>query len=64
MRGAARSIGRARTVLVFGEGDEAQAVISTVVAHASDGAAPGQRLRFVGPVVLEKSVEVVESEVA
>jgi len=40
-------------VLVFGEGEKAGAIISTVVAQTRNFNA-GERLRFVGPVTLER----------
>jgi hypothetical protein len=45
--------GRANTVLVFGQGDSATAVISTVIALVRKNA-PGKRIRFIGPVIFEK----------
>jgi len=53
MSATAKSIGRARTVLVFGEGDGATAIISTAVAQTRDFNA-GERIRFVGPVTFEE----------
>jgi len=44
--------GRAKTVLVFGEGQEARAVVSTVVARVCEGGSH-QRLRFTGRVAFE-----------
>jgi len=39
--------GRANTVLVFGHGGEAKAVITTIIAHVRNE--PGERVRFTGP---------------
>lgn len=47
------STGRVRMVLVFGKGDDARAVISTVVVQTQDFNT-GERIRFVGPVTLEQ----------
>ena len=44
--------GRANTVLVFGHGNSAKAVITTVVAHVRDKES-GERVRFVGPAIFE-----------
>lgn len=55
--------GRAKTVLVFGHGDAAKAVISTIVARVREKGR-GKRLRFTGPATFERKtaehvVEVV-----
>jgi len=55
MSTAATSIGRTRTVLVFGAGNDARAVISSVVAHRKDHA-NSERISLAGPVAFEKSV--------
>ena len=52
-----RSSGRAMTVLVFGEGGDTRAVISSVVAHTRDYT-DGDRISFVGPVAFERSTIV------
>ena len=56
MSTAARLTGRIKTALVFGEGDNARAVISSVVAHTCEYMDSG-RIRFVGPVVFGKSID-------
>ena len=54
LRGAnGEHIGRAKAALVFGDGDEARAVISTVVAR-TPARASGQHIRFVGPGVFDE----------
>jgi len=54
MSSSVLTIGRARTVLVFGDGDDTRAVISSVVAHTRDNI-NGDRISFVGPVAFERS---------
>ena len=49
------TIGRARTALVFGQGDDAQAVITAVLASVRDDTSP-KRLRVSGPVVFVRPV--------
>ena len=48
----AASTGRARTVLVFGEGSDAKAIISSVIAHTKDST-DGERISFAGPVTFD-----------
>ena len=45
--------GRANTVLVFGHGDGATAVITTVVVRVREKEG-GERVRFTGPATFEK----------
>ena len=52
MTGTAKSIGRAKTVLVFGGADTAKAIVSTVVVHTRRNK-KGRRLCFSGPVAFE-----------
>jgi len=54
MRTSTTSIGRVRTVLVFAEGSNAKAVISSVIAHAYDNT-DDERVSFVGPVTFDES---------
>ncbi|MCK4341190.1 MAG: hypothetical protein KAY37_05640 [Phycisphaerae bacterium] len=51
----ATAIGRARTALVFGQGDDAQAVTTAVVASVRDDTSP-KRVRVPGPVVFVSPV--------
>ena len=53
--GTTTSGGRARTVLVFGEGDTATAVVSTMLARVRRNL-DGSRLLFTGPSVFEANV--------
>ena len=50
---AAKSNGRARAVLDFGQDDDAKAVISLIVAHTRD-CVDSDRISFVGPVAFEE----------
>jgi len=54
MSTAATSTGRARTVLAFGSGCDARAVISSVVAHIKEHAG-GERISFAGAAAFEES---------
>jgi len=51
---SAAATGRTRTVLVFGEGSEVKAIISSVIAHA-DNYKDNERISFVGPVSFDES---------
>ena len=53
MSDVATSIGRVRSVLVFGQDDDAKAVISWVVAHTRD-CVDSELVSFVGPVAFEE----------
>ena len=53
MRKTSSYAGRANTVLVFGHGDRATAVISTVVARVRDKES-GERVQFTGPGTFER----------
>ena len=53
--GTKTSVGRARTVLVFGEGDATCAVVSTVLARVRRDR-EGSRLLFAGPSVFDAEV--------
>ena len=52
---ATMSVGRARTVLAFGEGDAATAVVSTVLSRVRRSP-EGGRLLFTGPATFEAKV--------
>lgn len=56
MASESQSVGRAKTVLVFGQGSGQKAVISAILARLAERAA-GERVRFVGPVEFSRSVQ-------
>lgn len=56
MASESQSIGRAKTVLVFGQGSGQKAVISAILARLAEPAA-GERVQFVGPVEFSRPVQ-------
>ena len=51
------STGRARTVLVFGQGSDAKAIISSVIVHTKDSS-DGKRISFAGPAAFDETDQV------